>query len=215
MLKASRCWALRLVLGHRGSFSVRGTSLGLSHVIGSRNVIGLSHAIELPDFPRPPCRSSCRAVIGAPFFATKIRFLAFQTPHWRAFFDTGITFCTVKTQPLRPMLPIINPFNIQRDSFSTPHSTFSTLHIINPSPPAKRSASICRAGGVICVIDKQSEWHLCRSARSVGEIFSCRMAHSTSHTPHSQHPSPKSTLFFLSRPALRPNTPFSHIFVTV
>ena len=170
--------------------------------------------IELPDFPRPPCRSSCRAVIGAPFFATKIRFLSFQTSHWRAFFDTGITFCTVKTQPLRPMLPIINPFNIQRDSFSTPHSTFSTLHIINPSPPAKRSASICRAGGAICVIDKQSEWHLCRSARSVGEILSCRMAHSTSHTPHSQHPSPKSTLSFLSRPALRPNTPFSRIYVT-
>ena len=127
-------------------------------VLGSWNVIGIESrhwvearhwfverhriepVIELPDFPRPPCRSSCRAVIGAPFFATKIRFLAFQTPHWRAFFDTGITFCTVKTQPLRPMLPIINPFNIQRDSFNTPHSTFSTLHIINPSPHAKRSA---------------------------------------------------------------------------
>ena len=124
--------------------------------------------IELPDFPRPPCRSSCRAVIGAPFFATKIRFLAFQTPHWRAFFDTVITFCTVKTQPLRPMLPILNPFRIQRDSFSTPHSTFSTLHIINPSPPAKRSA--------IC-----------------GRTFPCRMPHSTSNIPHPTFHIPHST----------------------
>ena len=92
--------------------------------------------IELPDFPRPPCRSSCRAVIGAPFFATKIRFLAFQTSHWRAFFDTVITFCTVKTQPFRPMLPIINPFNIQRDSFNTPHSNI--LHT-----PHYKSLSTC------------------------------------------------------------------------
>ena len=37
---------------------------------------------------------------------------------------------------------------------------------------------------------------------------------SEGHIPHSQHPSPKSTLFFPSRTALRPNTPFSHIFVT-
>ena len=105
--------------------------------------------IELPDFPRPPCRSSCRAVIGAPFFATKIRFLAFQTSHWRAFFDTVITFCTVKTQPLRPMLPIINPFNIQRDSFNTPNSTFHIQHstfstslpqIYNVFPTAPRLA---------------------------------------------------------------------------
>ena len=116
------------------------------------------------------------------FFATKIRFLAFQTSHWRAFFDTVITFCTVKTQPLRPMLPIINPFNIQRDSYNTPHSTFSTLHIINPSPPAKRSASICRAGGVICVIDKQSEWHLCRSEIRGRNIL---VPHGPFHIQHS------------------------------
>ena len=34
-------------------------------------------------------------------------------------------------------------------------------------------------------------------------------SHSTSHIPHSQHSSPKSTRFFPSRPAPRPNTPFS------
>ena len=35
------------------------------------------------------------------------------------------------------------------------------------------------------------------------------MPHSKSHIPHSQHSSPKSTRFFPSRPAPRPNTPFS------
>ena len=43
--------------------------------------------------------------------------------------------------------------------------------------------------------------------RSVGEIFPCLMP--TSHIPHSQHFSPKSTRFFPSRPAPRPKTPFS------
>ena len=33
--------------------------------------------------------------------------------------------------------------------------------------------------------------------------------HSTSNIPHSQHSSPQSTRFFPSRPAPRPNTPFS------
>lgn len=49
-----------------------------------------------------------------------------------------------------------------------------------------------------------------------GRTFPWRMAHSTSnishptlHIPHSQHPSPKSTRFSPSRPAPRPNTPFS------
>ena len=49
-----------------------------------------------------------------------------------------------------------------------------------------------------------------------GRTFPCRMPHSKSHIPpststipHSQHSSPKSTRFFPSRPAPRPNTPFS------
>ena len=33
----------------------------------------------------------------------------------------------------------------------------------------EKSVSICRADGAICVIDKQSAWHLCLSERSVGE----------------------------------------------
>ena len=33
----------------------------------------------------------------------------------------------------------------------------------------EKSVAICRADGAICVIDKQSAWHLCLSERSVGE----------------------------------------------
>ena len=39
--------------------------------------------------------------------------------------------------------------------------------------------------------------------------FTPNISHPTYHIPHSQHSSPQSTLFFPSRPAPRPNTPFS------
>ena len=93
----------------------------------------------------------------------------------------------------------------------TPHSTFSTS-----LSACEISVPILRTGGAICVVDKHPAWFLCRSVASVGEIFSWRMAHSPfrrspceGHIPHSQHSSPKSTRFFPSRPAPRPNTPFS------
>ena len=94
---------------------------------------------------------------------------------------------------------------------NTPHSTFSTS-----LSACEISVPILRTGGAICVVDKHPAWFLCRSVASAGEIFLCRMAHSPfrrspceGHIPHSQHSSPKSTLFFPSRPAPRPNTPFS------
>ena len=94
---------------------------------------------------------------------------------------------------------------------NTPHSTFSTS-----LSACEISVPILRTGGAICVVDKHPAWFLCRSVASAGEIFLCRMAHSPfrrspceGHIPHSQHSSPKSTRFFPSRPAPRPNTPFS------
>ena len=85
----------------------------------------------------------------------------------------------------------------------------------------------CRLRRVSCSLKYQPTWHLCSSA-ICGRTFPCRMPHSKSHIqhftsniphshiphptfhiPHSQHSSPKSTRFFPSRPAPRPNTPFS------
>ena len=81
---------------------------------------------------------------------------------------------------------------------NTPHSTFSTS-----LSACEISVPILRTGGAICVVDKHPAWFLCRSVASAGEIFLCRMAHSPfrrspceGHIPHSQHSSPKSTLFF-------------------
>ncbi len=51
----------------------------------------------------------------------------------------------------------------------------STLHIINHSPTAKKSVSICCAGGAICVLTLHSAWHLCKSARSVGKYKTSRL----------------------------------------
>ena len=102
-------------------------------------------------------------------------------------------------------------FHIPHPTSNTPHSTFSTS-----LSACEISVPILRTGGAICVVDKHPAWFLCRSVASAGEIFLCRMAHSPfrrspceGHIPHSQHSSPKSTLFFPSRPAPRPNTPFS------
>ena len=101
--------------------------------------------------------------------------------------------------------------NIPHFTSHTPHSTFSTS-----LSACEISVPILRTGGAICVVDKHPAWFLCRSVASAGEIFLCRMAHSPfrrspceGHIPHSQHSSPQSTLFFPSRPAPRPNTPFS------
>ena len=115
--------------------------------------------------------------------------------------------------------------NIPHSTSNTPYSTFSTS-----LSACEISVPILRTGGAICVVDKHPAWFLCRSVASAGEIFLCRMAHSKSHLPpstsnishptshiqhltfnipHSQHSSPKSTRFFPSRPAPRPNTPFS------
>ena len=83
-----------------------------------------------------------------------------------------------------------------------PHSTFSTS-----LSACEISVPILRTGGAICVVDKHPAWFLCRSVASAGEIFLCRMAHSPfrrspceGHIPHSQHSSPKSTLFFSVAP---------------
>ena len=88
--------------------------------------------------------------------------------------------------------------NIPHPTSNTPHSTFSTS-----LSACEISVPILRTGGAICVVDKHPAWFLCRSVASAGEIFLCRMAHSTfrrspceGHIPHSQHSSPKSTLFF-------------------
>ena len=85
---------------------------------------------------------------------------------------------------------------------NTPHSTFSTS-----LSACEISVPILRTGGAICVVDKHPAWFLCRSVASAGEIFLCRMAHSSfrrspceGHIPHSQHSSPKSTLFFSVAP---------------
>lgn len=51
------------------------------------------------------------------------------------------------------MLPIINPFNIQRDSFNTPNSTF---HILNT--PHYKSLSTCEK---ICVYLPRRRRDLC------------------------------------------------------
>ena len=103
--------------------------------------------------------------------------------------------------------------NISHPTFHIPHST---LNILNIPLACEISVPILRTGGAICVVDKHPAWFLCRSVASAGEIFLCRMAHSPfrrspceGHIPHSQHSSPKSTRFFPSRPAPRPNTPFS------
>ena len=106
--------------------------------------------------------------------------------------------------------PIQHPTGlVQHSKFQIPHSTFSTLstlHIINPSPPAKRSASICRAGGVICVIDKQSEWHLCRSEIRGRNILvphgPFQIQHSTFHILNI--PPPNLHCFFPVAPRLAP-----------
>ena len=88
--------------------------------------------------------------------------------------------------------------NIPHSTSNTPHSTFSTS-----LSACEISVPILRTGGAICVVDKHPAWFLCRSVASAGEIFLCRMAHSPfrrspceGHIPHSQHSSPKSTLFF-------------------
>ena len=101
--------------------------------------------------------------------------------------------------------------NIPHSTFHIQHSTFSTS-----LSACEISVPILRTGGAICVVDKHPAWFLCRSVASAGEIFLCRMAHSPfrrspceGHIPHSQHSSPQSTRFFPSRPAPRPNTPFS------
>ena len=95
-------------------------------------------------------------------------------------------------------------------------SNILTFHILTSLSTCEISVPILRTGGAICVVDKHPAWFLCRSVASAGEIFLCRMAHSPfrrspceGHIPHSQHSSPKSTRFFPSRPAPRPNTPFS------
>ncbi len=82
-------------------------------------------------------------------------------------------------------------YHIPHPTSHTPHSTFSTS-----LSACEISVPILRTGGAICVVDKHPAWFLCRSVASAGEIFSCRMPHSTSHIPHSQHSSPKSTRFF-------------------
>ena len=108
--------------------------------------------------------------------------------------------------------------NIPHSTSNAPYSTFSTS-----LSACEISVPILRTGGAICVVDKHPAWFLCRSVASAGEIFLCRIPHPTSHIshltpnishptfhiPHSQHSSPKSTRFFPSRPAPRPNTPFS------
>ena len=101
--------------------------------------------------------------------------------------------------------------HIPHSTFHIQHSTFSTS-----LSTCEISVPILRTGGAISVVDKHPAWFLCRSVASAGEIFLCRMAHSPfrrspceGHIPHSQHSSPKSTRFFPSRPAPRPNTPFS------
>lgn len=101
--------------------------------------------------------------------------------------------------------------HIQPSTLNIQHFTFSTS-----LSACEISVPILRTGGAICVVDKHPAWFLCRSVASAGEIFLCRMAHSPfrrspceGHIPHSQHSSPKSTRFFPSRPAPRPNTPFS------
>ena len=112
----------------------------------------------------------------------------------------------------RAAWPIPHPTShIPHSTSNTPHSTFSTS-----LSACEISVPILRTGGAICVVDKHPAWFLCRSVASAGEIFLCRMAHSPfrrspceGHIPHSQHSSPKSTRFFPSRPAPRPNTPFS------
>ena len=88
--------------------------------------------------------------------------------------------------------------HIPHSTSNTPHSTFSTS-----LSACEISVPILRTGGAICVVDKHPAWFLCRSVASAGEIFLCRMAHSPfrrspceGHIPHSQHSSPKSTLFF-------------------
>gem|GEM_PF-5483382 len=53
------------------------------------------------------------------------------------------------------------------------------------------------------VTSKHTVLPVCRLIRRQNDAF---------HTPHSQHPSPKSTRFFRSRPGSLPNTLFSRIF---
>ena len=54
------------------------------------------------------------------------------------------------------MLPIINPFHIQRDSFNTPHSTFHILNTLNT--PHYKSLSTCEK---ICVYLPRRRRDLC------------------------------------------------------
>ena len=109
-------------------------------------------------------------------------------------------------------------FNIPHPTPNIPHPTFHIQHSTFQTSlsACEISVPILRTRGAICVVDKHPAWFLCRSMASAGEIFLCRMAHSPfrrspceGHIPHSQHSSPKSTRFFPSRPAPRPNTPFS------
>ena len=76
--------------------------------------------------------------------------------------------------------PIPHPTShIPHSTSNTPYSTFSTS-----LSACEISVPILRTGGAICVVDKHPAWFLCRSVASAGEIFLCRMAHSTSHISH-------------------------------
>ena len=71
------------------------------------------------------------------------------------------------------------------------------------------SPSVGGASPSLVFFDKSSPHGFCENLRSVGEHSRAACPHHTSNIPHSQQSSPKSTLFFPSRPAPRPNTPFS------
>ena len=106
-----------------------------------------------------------------------------------------------------------------------PHPTSNTPHSQHPSPPAKYLC-LSSAPAVQSVLLTSTPHGFCVDLWHLREKYSCaawhipnpifhlphptsNIQHITFHIPHSQHSSPKSTRFFPSRPAPRPNTPFS------
>ena len=106
-------------------------------------------------------------------------------------------------------------FHIPHFTSHTPHSTLHTPHSQHPSPPAKYLC-LSSAPAVQSVLLTSTPHGFCVDLWHLREKYSCAAWHIPhSAAPmrrtysHSQHSSPKSTRFFPSRPAPRPNTPFS------
>ena len=107
-------------------------------------------------------------------------------------------------------------FHIQHSTFHIPHPTLHTQHSQHPSPPAKYLC-LSSAPAAQSVLLTSTPHGFCVDLWHLREKYSC----AAWHIPHSAAPHAKDTFhilntpppnlhcFFPSRPAPRPNTPFS------